>query len=219
MNPFDEIAVEEAVKLKEKKVAAEVIALSVGPPQSAETLRTALAMGVDRGIHIEVSGKDYELLQPLHISKMFAKVAQDEKCDLVILGKQAIDDDSNQTAQMTAAFLDWPQAVFASKLEKTAEGLSVTREVDGGLENIKTKFPAVVSADLRLNTPRYATLPNIMKAKKKPIKKISVADLGIDIKPRIDVISVEDPPVRQAGSIVPDVDTLVSKLKESGFIK
>ena len=219
MNPFDEIAVEEAVQLKEKKIATEVIALSVGPPQSAETLRTALAMGVDRGIHIEVSGKDYELLQPLHISKMFAKIAQDEKCDLVILGKQAIDDDSNQTAQMTAAFLDWPQAVFASKLEKTADGLSVTREVDGGLENIKTKFPAVVSADLRLNTPRYATLPNIMKAKKKPIKKINVADLGIDIKPRIEVISVEDPPVRQAGSIVPDVDTLVSKLKEAGFVK
>jgi electron transfer flavoprotein beta subunit len=219
MNPFDEIAVEEAVKLKEKKIAAEVIALSIGPAQSQETLRTALAMGVDRGIHIEVSGKDYELLQPLHISKMFAKVAQDEKCDLVILGKQAIDDDSNQTAQMTAAVLDWPQAVFASKVDKTDSGLTVTREIDGGLETIKTKLPAVVSADLRLNVPRYATLPNIMKAKKKPIKKLSVADTQVDIKPRIEVISVEDPPVRQAGSMLPDIDTLVAKLKESGHIK
>lgn len=218
MNPFDEIAVEEAVQMKEKKLASEVIAVSVGPPQSQETLRTALAMGVDRGIHVEVSGKDYELLQPLHISKIFAKLAQDEKCDLVILGKQAIDDDSNQTAQMTAAVLDWPQAVFASKVEKTDAGLTVTREIDGGLETIKTKIPAVISADLRLNTPRYATLPNIMKAKKKPIKKMPIAELGIDIKPRIEVISVEDPPVRQSGSIVPDVATLVQKLKEAGHI-
>lgn len=219
MNPFDEIAVEEAVKMKEKKLASEVIALSVGPAQSQETLRTALAMGVDRGIHIEISGKDYELLQPLHISKMFAKIAQDEKCDLIILGKQAIDDDSNQTAQMTAAVLDWPQAVFASAIEKTDGGLKVVREIDGGLETITTKLPAVVSADLRLNIPRYATLPNIMKAKKKPIKKLTVAEVGVDIKPRIEVISVEDPPVRQAGSVIPDVDTLVSKLKELGHVK
>lgn len=219
MNPFDEIAVEEAVKMKEKKIASEVIALTVGPAQSAETLRTALAMGVDRGIHIEISGKDYELLQPIHISKMFAKIAQDEKVDIVMLGKQAIDDDSNQTAQMTAAQLDWPQAVFASAVEKTGDGLKVTREVDGGLETITTKLPAVISADLRLNIPRYATLPNIMKAKKKPIKKLTVADVGVDIKPRMEIISVEDPPVRQAGSILPDVDTLVAKLKESGHIK
>lgn len=218
MNPFDEIAVEEAVKMKEKKLATEVIALSVGPAQSQETLRTALAMGVDRGIHIEISGKDYELLQPLHISKMFAKIAKDEKVDLIILGKQAIDDDSNQTAQMTAAVLDWPQAVFASAVEKTADGLKVIREIDGGLETITTTLPAVVSADLRLNIPRYATLPNIMKAKKKPIKKLTAAEVGVDIKPRIEVVSVEDPPVRQAGSVLPDVDALVAKLKEAGHI-
>lgn len=219
MNPFDEIAVEEAVKMKEKKIASEVVAVSVGPTQSQEVLRTALAMGADRGIHIEVSGKDYELLQPIHVSKILAKLAQDEKVDLVILGKQAIDDDCNQTAQMTAALLDWPQATFASKVDKTGDGLTVVREVDGGLETIKTKVPAVISADLRLNTPRYATLPNIMKAKKKPIKKMAPKDLGVDTTPRIEVISVEDPPVRQAGSILPDVDTLLSKLRDGGHIK
>ncbi|GAB0088262.1 Electron transfer flavoprotein subunit beta [Sergentomyia squamirostris] len=219
MNPFDEIAVEEAVKLKEKKIAAEVIAVSVGPAQSQEVIRTALAMGVDRGIHVEVSGPDYELLQPLHVSKILAKLAQEEKVDLVIVGKQAIDDDSNQTAQMTAAQLDWPQATFASKVEKTADGLTVVREIDGGLETIKCKVPAVISADLRLNTPRYATLPNIMKAKKKPIKKVTPKDLGVDTAARIEVVSVEDPPVRQAGAILPDVDSLISKLKEGGHIK
>lgn len=219
MNPFDEIAVEEAVKMKEKKIASEVVAVSVGPAQSQEVLRTALAMGADRGIHVEVSGKDYDLLQPLHVSKILAKLAQDEKADLVILGKQAIDDDCNQTTQMTAALLDWPQATYASKVEKTADGLTVVREVDGGLETIKTKVPAVISADLRLNTPRYATLPNIMKAKKKPIKKMAPKDLGVDTTPRIDIISVEDPPVRQAGSIIPDVDTLLTKLREGGHIK
>lgn len=219
MNPFDEIAVEEAVKMKEKKIASEVVAVSVGPAQSQEVLRTALAMGADRGIHIEVSGKEYELLQPIHVSKILAKLAQDEKADLVILGKQAIDDDCNQTAQMTAALLDWPQATFASKVDKTDAGLTVVREVDGGLETIKTKVPAVISADLRLNTPRYATLPNIMKAKKKPIKKMAPKDLGVDTTPRIDVISVEDPPVRQAGSILPDVDTLLGKLRDGGHIK
>lgn len=219
MNPFDEIAVEEAVKMKEKKLASEVVAVSVGPAQAQEVLRTALAMGADRGIHIEVTGKDYELLQPIHVSKILAKLAQDEKADLVILGKQAIDDDCNQTAQMTAALLDWPQATFASKVEKTAEGLTVVREVDGGLETIKTTVPAVISADLRLNTPRYATLPNIMKAKKKPIKKVAPKDLGVDTTPRIEIVSVEDPPVRQAGSILPDVDTLLGKLRDGGHIK
>lgn len=219
MNPFDEIAVEEAVKMKEKKLASEVVAVSVGPAQAQEVLRTALAMGADRGIHIEVTGKDYELLQPIHVSKILAKLAQDEKADLVILGKQAIDDDCNQTAQMTAALLDWPQATFASKVEKTAEGLTVVREVDGGLETIKTTIPAVISADLRLNTPRYATLPNIMKAKKKPIKKVAPKDLGVDTTPRIEIVSVEDPPVRQAGSILPDVDTLLGKLRDGGHIK
>lgn len=219
MNPFDEIAIEEAVKMKEKKIASEVVAVSVGPAQSQEVLRTALAMGADRGIHIEVSGKDYELLQPIHVSKILAKLAQDEKADLVILGKQAIDDDCNQTAQMTAALLDWPQATFASKVDKTGDGLTVVREIDGGLETIKTKVPAVISADLRLNTPRYATLPNIMKAKKKPIKKVAPKDLGVDTTPRIEVVSVEDPPVRQAGSILPDVDTLLAKLRDGGHIK
>uniref|UniRef100_A0A1L8E115 Electron transfer flavoprotein subunit beta n=1 Tax=Nyssomyia neivai TaxID=330878 RepID=A0A1L8E115_9DIPT len=219
MNPFDEIAVEEAVKMKEKKIASEVIAVSVGPAQSQEVIRTALAMGVDRGIHVEVAGAEYELLQPLHVSKILAKLAQDEKADLVILGKQAIDDDANQTAQMTAAQLDWPQATFASKVEKGDDGLTVVREIDGGLETIKCKVPAVISADLRLNTPRYATLPNIMKAKKKPIKKVTPKDLGVDTTPRIEVISVEDPPVRQAGAIVPDVDTLIGKLKEGGHVK
>lgn len=162
MNPFDEIAVEEAVQMKEKKLVSEIIAVSVGPAQSQEVIRTALAMGVDRGIHVDVSGAEYDLLQPLHVSKILAKLAQDEKADLIIVGKQAIDDDSNQTAQMTAALLDWPQGTFCSKIEKTADGFTITREIDGGLETIKTKSPAVLSADLRLNTPRYATLPNIM---------------------------------------------------------
>lgn len=218
MNPFDEIAVEEAVRMKEKKIASEIIAVSCGPQQAQETLRTALAMGVDRGIHVEVSGSDYETLQPIHVSKILAKLAQDEKADLVIVGKQAIDDDSNQTAQMTAAVLDWSQGTFASKIEKGDGNLTIVREVDGGLETVKVKLPAVVSADLRLNEPRYATLPNIMKAKKKPIKKVTPKDLGVDTAARIEVVSVEDPPVRQAGSILADVDQLVGKLKEGGHI-
>nr|CAD7400065.1 unnamed protein product [Timema poppensis] len=218
MNPFDEIAVEEAIRLKEKKVAQEVVAVSCGPTQAQETLRTALAMGVDRGIHVEVSESEYESLQPIHISKILAKLAQDEKADLVIVGKQAIDDDANQTAQMTAAFLDWPQGTFASKLEKIDDKLTVTREVDGGLETIQIKMPAVISADLRLNEPRYATLPNIMKAKKKPIKKLTLSDLGVDTTPRIEVVSVEDPPTRQAGVVLADVDQLIVKLKEGGHI-
>lgn len=218
MNPFDEIAVEEAVRMKEKKLASEIIAVSCGPQQAQETLRTALAMGVDRGIHVEVSGPEYETLQPIHVSKILAKLAQDEKVDLVIVGKQAIDDDSNQTAQMTAAVLDWPQGTFASKIEKGDGNLTVTREIDGGLENVKVKLPAVISADLRLNEPRYATLPNIMKAKKKPIKKVSPKDLGVDTAARIEVVSVEDPPVRQAGSVLADVDQLIVKLKEGGHV-
>ncbi|XKL69371.1 hypothetical protein PGB90_007140 [Kerria lacca] len=218
MNPFDEIAVEEAVRLKEKKIASEIIAVSCGPAQSQEIIRTALAMGVDRGIHVEVNNPEYENLQPLHISKIFAKLAQDEKIDIVIFGKQAIDDDCAQTAQMTAGLLNWPQAVFASKIEKTNDELTVTREIDGGLEIIKVKLPAILSADLRLNEPRYATLPNIMKAKKKPIKKITPKDLNVDTSPRIQILSVEEPPVRQAGAIVPDVNTLITKLKEKGHI-
>jgi len=216
MNPFDEIAIEEAVRMKEKKIAKEIVAVSCGPAQCQETLRTALAMGADRGIHIECKGAEYESLQPLHISKILAKLAADEKADLVILGKQAIDDDCNQTAQMTAALLNWPQAVFASKVENKDGQLTVVREVDGGLETIKVKLPTVLSADLRLNEPRYATLPNIMKAKKKPIKKMAAKDLGIDLSSRIEVVSVEDPPVRQAGAKVADVDELLDKMKAAG---
>jgi len=218
MNPFDEIAVEEAIRLREKKVAKEVVVLSIGPTQSQETLRTALAMGADSAIHVEVPAAQMELVQPIHVSKVLAKMAVDEKFDMVIVGKQAIDDDANQTAQMTAALLDWPQATFASKIEKTEDGLTVTREIDGGLETIKVRLPAVISSDLRLNEPRYATLPNIMKAKKKPVKKLKAADVGVDMTPRMEVLTVEEPPVRDAGIKVDDVDSLISKLKEAGRV-
>merc|ERR1712107_564053 len=191
-----------AVKMKEKKLAKEIVVVSCGPAAAQETIRTALAMGADRGIHVEVDADKMDTLQPLHVSKILAKLA--------------IDDDSNQTAQMTASILDWPQGVFASKIEKTDAGLTVTREVDGGLETVKINLPAVLSADLRLNEPRYATLPNIMKAKKKKVDKVKAADLT-DIAPRIKVVSVEDPPVREAGQSVADVDELVGKLKEKGF--
>lgn len=218
LNPFDEIAVEEAVRLKEKKVVSEIIAVSCGPATCQETLRTALAMGADKAIHVEVEGKEYETLQPLHVSKILAKLAADNKVDVIIVGKQAIDDDSNQTAQMTAGILDWPQATFASKIEKDGDSLKVTREVDGGLEHIKVKLPAVISADLRLNEPRYATLPNIMKAKKKPLEKKTPKDLGVDVGARIDIVSVEDPPTREAGTKVESVDELLEKLKALGRI-
>jgi electron transfer flavoprotein beta subunit len=218
MNPFDEIALEEAVRMKEQKVVSEIIAVSCGPPECQETLRTALAMGADKAIHVEIKGEDYEGLQPLAVSKIFSKLVEQEKADIVFVGKQAIDDDSNQTGQLTASLLDWPQATFASKIEKDGDGLKVTREVDGGLEHIKVKLPAVITADLRLNEPRYATLPNIMKAKKKPLSKMSPDDLGIDIKPHLQVVSVEDPPVREAGSKVENVDELITKLKEAGVV-
>jgi len=217
MNPFDEIAVEEAVRMKEKKLAKEIVVVSCGPAQSAETIRTALAMGADRGIHVEIPADQMGTCQPIQVSKILAKLAEQEKADIVMLGKLAIDDDSNQTAQMTASFLDWPQGVFASKIDKTDAGLEIVREVDGGLETIRINTPAVLSADLRLNEPRYATLPNIMKAKKKKVAKMTPADLGVDMTPRIEVISVEDPPVREAGQTVADVDELVAKLKEKGF--
>jgi electron transfer flavoprotein beta subunit len=219
MNPFDEIAVEEAVRLKERSVASEIIAVSCGPQQCQEILRTALAMGADRAIHVDIPAKDYETLEPFHVSKILAKLALDEKVDVVIVGKQAIDDDCNQTGQMTAAWLDWPQATFTSKLEKAAdETFTVTREIDGGLETIKVKLPAVVTADLRLNEPRYATLPNIMKAKKKPLVKKTVTDLGVDISPHLEILSVEDPPVRKAGQKVETVEDLVKKLKDIGVV-
>jgi len=216
MNPFDEIAVEEAVRMKEKKLAKEIIVVSCGP-QAAETIRTALAMGADRGIHIDVPADQMGTFQPIHVSKILAKLAEQEKVDIVMLGKLAIDDDSNQAAQMTASILNWPQGVFASKIEKTDAGLEVVREVDGGLETIRINLPAVLSADLRLNEPRYATLPNIMKAKKKKVVKMTPADLGVDMSPRIQIVNVEDPPVREAGQTVADVDDLVGKLKDKGF--
>jgi len=218
LNPFDEIAVEEAIRMKEKKIASEVIAVSCGPTQCQETLRTALAMGADRGIHVEIPAKDYEITQPFHISKILSKIAIEEKADVLILGKQAIDDDCNQTGQMTAALLDWPQATFASKVEKGDGELTVVREIDGGLESIKVKLPAVITADLRLNEPRYATLPNIMKAKKKPVAKKSAADYGVDLDPHIEVLKVTDPPTREAGIKVESVQDLVGKLKEAGVV-
>ncbi|EEB20260.1 Electron transfer flavoprotein subunit beta, putative [Pediculus humanus corporis] len=219
MNPFDEIAVEEAVRMKEKKLASEVIAVSCGPANAQDVIRTALAMGADRGIHVEMAQNEYEQMQPLHVSKILAKLATDEKADLVIVGKQAIDDDCNQTAQMIAALLEWPQGTFCSKVDVNGKEVSITREIDGGLEQIKLNAPAVLSADLRLNEPRYATLPNIMKAKKKPLKKVAAKDLGVDLTSRIEVLSVEDPPVRQGGSLVENVDELLGKLKEGGYVK
>uniref|UniRef100_A0A8C6SUN5 Electron transfer flavoprotein subunit beta n=1 Tax=Neogobius melanostomus TaxID=47308 RepID=A0A8C6SUN5_9GOBI len=218
MNPFCEIAVEEAVKMKEKKLIKEVVAVSCGPQQAQETIRTALAMGADRGIHVEVTGKDYENLGPLQVAKIFAALAKKEEAQLVILGKQAIDDDCNQTGQMTAALLDWPQGTFASEVTMEGDKLKVVREIDGGLETIKINIPAVLTADLRLNTPRYATLPNIMKAKKKKIANMKPADLSVDIVSRLEVLKVEEPPQREAGMKVETVEDLVAKLKEGGTI-
>jgi len=219
MNPFDEIAVEEAIRMREKKLASEVIALSCGPAKSEETIRTALAMGADRGVHVLLDDKTYAGLQPLAVAKLMAKIVEEEKIDLVLVGKQAIDDDSNQTAQLLASLLDWPQATFASKIEKTDDRLRVTREIDGGLETINVKLPCIVSADLRLNEPRYATLPNIMKAKKKKIAKKKPGDYGVDVSPHFETLNVEDPPVRSAGIKVENVDTLIDALKEQGLIQ
>lgn len=218
MNPFDEIAVEEALRLREAKKAKEVIAVSCGPTQAQETLRTALAMGADRAIHVEVSAEEAETMGPASVSKVLAALAQKEGAELVMVGKQAIDDDANATAQMTAAHLDWPQATFASKVSVDGGSMAVTREVDGGLEDIKLSLPAVVSADLRLNEPRYATLPNIMKAKKKKMEKMKLADIGVELKKHQTIVSVEEPPVRQAGVKVEDVDSLIAALKDAGRI-
>ncbi len=215
MNPFDEIAVEEAVRLKEAGVATEVVAVSIGPAQAQETLRTALAMGADRGILVKTDDE----VQPLAVAKILKAVAEAEGPQVVILGKQAIDDDSNQTGQMLAALLGWPQATFASKVTLADGKATVTREVDGGLQTVDLKLPAIVTTDLRLNEPRYASLPNIMKAKKKPIDEKSPADLGVDAAPRLKVLSVEEPPKRQAGIKVKTVQELVEKLKtEAGVI-
>jgi electron transfer flavoprotein beta subunit len=209
MNPFDEIAVEEAVRLKEKGVVTEVIAVSCGVAQCQETLRTAMAIGADRGILVETA----EELQPLAVAKLLKALVDKEQPGLVILGKQAIDDDCNQTGQMLAALADMPQATFASKVELTADKASVTREVDGGLETISVSLPAVITTDLRLNEPRYVTLPNIMKAKKKQLDVFKPEDLGVDVTPRIKTLKVMEPAKRSAGIKVPDVATLVDKLK------
>jgi electron transfer flavoprotein beta subunit len=211
MNPFDEIAVEEAVRLKEKGLITEVIAVSCGVTQCQETLRTAMAIGADRAILVETPA-DLEL-QPLAVAKLLKALVDKEQPGLVILGKQAIDDDCNQTGQMLAALADLPQATFASKVELTADSISVTREVDGGLETLKLSLPAVVTTDLRLNEPRYVTLPNIMKAKKKTLEVLKPEALGVDVSPRIKTLKVSEPPKRSAGVKVPDVATLVDKLK------
>jgi electron transfer flavoprotein beta subunit len=214
MNPFDEIAVEEATRLKEKGVVTEIIAVSCGVPQCQETLRTAMAIGADRAILVET---DVEL-QPLAVAKMLKALVDKEQPGLVILGKQAIDDDCNQTGQMLAALGDLPQATFASKVEVADGKVKVAREVDGGLETISLSMPAVVTTDLRLNEPRYVTLPNIMKAKKKPLEIVKPADLGVDVTPRIKTLQVTEPPKRSAGIKVPDVATLVAKLKNEAKV-
>jgi electron transfer flavoprotein beta subunit len=211
MNPFDEIAVEEAIRLKEKGAATEIVAVSVGPDKAQETLRTALAMGADRAILVVA-----EDVEPLGVAKLLAKIVEEEAPGLVILGKQAIDDDSNQTGQMLAALTGRPQGTFASKVEVSGEGVAVTREVDGGLETVSLKMPAIVTTDLRLNEPRYASLPNIMKAKSKPLAQKTPADYGVDVTPRLKTLKVAEPPVRSAGIKVADVDALAAKLKEMG---
>ena len=215
MNPFDEIAVEEALRLKEGGKATEVVVVSIGPAQASETIRTGLAMGADRGILVKADGN----VEPLAVAKILKKVADEEQPGLIILGKQAIDDDSNQTGQMLAALLGWSQATFASKLEVEGSDFKVTREVDGGLQTVKLKGPAIVTTDLRLNEPRYASLPNIMKAKKKPIADKTVADYGVDVAARLEVLKTTEPPGRKAGVKVKDVAELVSKLKnEAGVL-
>ena len=214
MNPFDEIANEEAIRLKEKGLAEEVIAVSLGPAKCQETLRTALAMGADRAIHVQTDDE----LQPLAVAKLLKAVVEKEEPGLVILGKQAIDDDSNQTGQMLAALLGWSQGTFASKIELENGHIAVTREIDTGLEKITIKAPAIITADLRLNEPRYASLPNIMKAKKKPLDVLTPDELGVDTAPRLTYVSVEEPPKRQAGVKVADVAELVSKLKNEAKV-
>jgi electron transfer flavoprotein beta subunit len=213
-NPPDDNAIEEAVKIKETGKAKEIVAVTVGEEKAQETIRKALAVGVDRGIHVKADG----ITEPLAVSKILQKIIDKEKPDLVFMGKQAIDDDCNQTGQMLAALLNWPQATFASKIEVKDKSLEVTREVDEGLETIEVNIPAIVTCDLRLNETRYASLPNIMKAKKKPLEQINASDLGIDTKPRIKLIKVEEPPKRKAGIKVASVAELVQKLKNEAKV-
>ncbi len=214
MNPFDEIAVEEAVRLKERGVVSEVVAVSCGPAACQETLRSAMAMGADRGILVECDTE----LQPLAVAKLLKAVCEKEAPSVVICGKQAIDDDSNQTGQMLGALMDWPQATFASKVELTGDKVTVTREIDGGLETLSISLPAVVTTDLRLNEPRYATLPNIMKAKKKPLDTIAADSLGVDTAPRLKTIKVSEPPKRAGGVKVADVADLLNKLRNEAKV-
>jgi electron transfer flavoprotein beta subunit len=214
MNPFDEIAVEEAIRLKEKGAATEIVAVSIGPAKAAETLRTALAMGADRAILVETE----EAVEPLGVAKILKAICDEEQPGLVVMGKQAIDDDSNQTGQMLAALTGRPQGTFASKVAVDGEHVIVTREVDGGLETVRLTLPAIVTTDLRLNEPRYASLPNIMKAKSKPLATKTPADYGVDVAPRLRVLKVAEPPVRQAGIRVGSVDELVAKLKALGVV-
>jgi len=214
MNPFCEIAVEQAVRMKEAGLVTEIVALSIGTAQSQETLRTAMAMGADRGILVEVAGE----VQPLAVAKVVKAIADKEQPKLVIMGKQAIDDDSNQSGQMTAALLGWPQSAFTSAIAVSGDSAEVTREIDGGLEKMSIKLPAVVTTDLRLNEPRYVTLPNIMKAKKKPLEVIKPEALGVDVAPRLKTLKVEEPPKRSAGVKVADVAELVAKLKNEARV-
>lgn len=218
MNPFDEIAVEEAIRLREKGAASEVVVVSIGVKQAAETLRTALAMGADRAILIVAADDVHQDIEPLAVAKLLKAVVDQEQPKLVIAGKQAIDNDMNATGQMLSALLGWGQAAFASKVEVDGDNILVTREVDGGLQTIKVGLPAIVTADLRLNEPRYASLPNIMKAKKKPLDEKTAADFGVDITPRLTVVSTREPEGRKAGIKVGSVDELVGKLKEAGVI-
>ena len=212
MNPFDEIAVEEAIRLKEAGKVSEIVAVSIGPAKAQETLRTALAMGADSAVLVETDAE----VEPLAVAKILKAVAAEVEPGLIILGKQAIDDDSNQTGQMLAALMELPQGTFASKVEMDGDHVKVTREVDGGLETLRLQVPAIITTDLRLNEPRYASLPNIMKAKKKPLETKTPADYGVDIAPRLKTLNVSEPPVRQAGVKVADVDELVAKLKAMG---
>jgi electron transfer flavoprotein beta subunit len=218
MNPFDEIAVEEAIRLKEAGKADEIVAVSIGVKQAQETLRTALAMGADRAILVVAADDVHQDIEPLAVAKILAKVVEEEQPGLVLAGKQAIDNDMNATGQMLSALLGWSQGTFASEVDIDGDSAKITREVDGGLQTISVKMPAIVTVDLRLNEPRYASLPNIMKAKKKPLDEKTAADYGVDVTPRLEVISTKEPEARAAGMIVGSVDELVEKLKEAGAV-
>ena len=218
MNPFDEIAVEEAIRLKEAGKADEVVVVSIGVKQAQETLRTGLAMGADRAILVTAADDVHTDIEPLAVAKILAKVVEEEQPGLVLMGKQAIDNDMNATGQMLSALMGWSQATYANALEVEGDSAVVTREVDGGLQTVKVKMPTIVTTDLRLNEPRYASLPNIMKAKKKPLDEKTAADYGVDVAPRLEIVKTGEPPVREAGEMVGSVDELVSKLKEKGIV-